>query len=70
MSDLNQILADCDAAELLHQIEAFDIKIRSRLPEEVLYLANGELNPRNKYGAILFHCSNLTSILHNFGVGQ
>jgi len=70
MSDLSQILADCDANRLLHQLENFDIQIRSHLPAEVYRHADGELNPRNKYGAILFHCSILTATLRNFGVGD
>ena len=67
-TDLNQILADCDAAELLIQIQRFDLQLRMHLPESVLFTDTGELNLRNKYGAILSHCRMLSSVLHNFEV--
>ena len=64
--NLNQILADCDATQLLSQLQSFDIQVRMHVPEAVLLTDNGELNLRNKYGALLFNCGALTSILRNF----
>ena len=65
-NDLNAILADCDAAELALTLQRFDLAIRMHVPEAILLTTDGELNLRNKYGAILMHCRQLSSILHNF----
>ena len=72
MSDksLNEILASCDAEELLKSITNFELKMRLHVDEEILYSASGEPNYRNRYGAMLHHCAMLTSVLRNFGVGD
>ena len=68
-NDLNSILADCDAAEILQTLNRFDIQLRTHVPDAILLTESGELNTRNKYGSILFHVRMLTSVLHNFDVG-
>lgn len=68
-ANLDLILADCDASELITTLERFDLKIKMHIPDAILYTEGGEYNTRNKYGAILFHCRQLSSVLHNFEAG-
>lgn len=65
-ANIDLILADCDASELITTLERFDLKIKMHIPDSILYTDSGEYNIRNKYGSMLFHSRQLHAVLLNF----
>jgi len=60
------ILASIDTQTLVKRLIEYEIRLQQHVTHEQLYTADGELNLRNPYGAILYHARNLRSVLSNF----
>lgn len=63
---LEQVILDAELDELLNRLWTFRDHVGENVPDEILRTPSGDYNVRNRYGAILFHISTLSSILNTF----
>ena len=64
---LSEVLSDTEMKLLRHRLTECELRLVTRIPDDILFTLGGEPNLRNRYGAILFHVRQLQSIMSNFG---